>query len=170
MRDTFFVQQGSPAFMQDARYIWAVLAATVFAAMTYAIARRVERAVAAVDALGLGTYAVVGVQKALAAGLSPLAAILVGVVNAVGGGLIRDVLVRDEPLLLKPGQYYTLAALLGCVLFVALQFYELEVVHAAWITIAAVFAMRMLAIRYNWQTGPMGFWQWRRRPRDGDRT
>jgi len=168
VRDSVFIQQGAPAFMQDARYIYAVLAAAVFAAMTYAYARRVERAVAAVDALGLGTYAVVGVQKALAAGLSPVSAVLVGVVNAVGGGLIRDVLVRDEPLLLKPGQYYTLAALLGCVLFVALQFYEISVAHAAWITIAAVFILRMLAIRFNWQTGPMRHWRWRP-PQDGDK-
>ena len=47
-----------------------------------------------------------GVNKALLAGLPPEAALLVGVCNAVGGGLIRDVMVREEPVLLKPGQLF----------------------------------------------------------------
>jgi uncharacterized membrane protein YeiH len=43
---------------------------------------------------------------------------MVGVVNAVGGGLLRDVLVREEPLLFKPGQYYVVAVLLAASLFI----------------------------------------------------
>ena len=68
-----------------------------------------------VDALGLGAYAAFGVQKALTAGLPPPAAVLVGVVNAIGGGLLRDVLTREEPLVFKPGQFYLLTALAGAV-------------------------------------------------------
>jgi len=170
IRDSILIQQGAPAFMQDARYIWAVLAATVFGALTLSLARRFDRLVAAVDALGLGAYAVVGVEKALAAGLSPTASILVGVVNATGGGLIRDLLVRDEPLLLKPGQYYALAALAGCIMFlVLLQYWQLQVQYAAWSTIAAIFVFRMLAIQFNWRTAPMQDWGRRRLPRDEDK-
>jgi len=169
LRDTVFIQQGTPAFLRDPEYLWAVVGATVLGAMTFALARRVERMVAAVDALGLGAYAVVGIEKALAAGLSPIAAILVGLGNAVGGGLIRDILVREEPLLLKPGQYYVLAALVGCVLFLALPLYfDFSVSQASWIAIGTVFVMRMLAIRFNWRTGPMHEWQWRRPTRGND--
>ena len=169
IRDGLFIQDGAPAFMQDPRYIYAVLAAMVFGAATFVLAQRVERLMAAVDALGLGIYGVVGMQKALAAELSPVAAILVGVINAVGGGLIRDVLVRDEPLLLRPGQYYTLAALAGCIVFMALRLHGgVPVAHAAYYSIALVFALRMLAIQFNWQTGSMGYWRWGRRPRDGE--
>jgi uncharacterized membrane protein YeiH len=152
--------------MQDPRYIYAVLAATALGAATYVLAQRVERLMAGVDALGLGIYAVVGMQKALAAGLSPVAAILVGVVNATGGGLLRDVLVRDEALLLRPGQYYTLAALAGCIVFMALRYHGgVYVADAAYYSIAFVFALRMLAIQFNWQTGSMGYWRWGGRPR-----
>ena len=168
LRDTVFIQRGVPAFMQDSGYLWAVVGATVIGAATYTLARRVERLIAAVDALGLGTYAVVGIEKSLAAGLSPIAAILVGMANAVGGGMIRDVLIREEPLLFKPGQYYALAALAGCVLYLVLpQYAEIPVSNASWIAIGTVFAVRMLAIRFNWQTGPMRQWRWRG-PSQGD--
>ena len=46
---------------------------------------------------------------------------LVGLCNAVGGGLLRDVIVREEPLLMKPGQLYFLATLVGCVAFVLMS-------------------------------------------------
>ena len=165
IRDVVLVNTGAPAFMQDPRYIYAVLAATVLGAATFIVAQRAERIVAGVDALGLGAYGVVGTQKALAAGLSPVASILVGVANAAGGGLIRDVLVRDEPLFLKPGQYYVLAALAGCLLFTTLLQYRVtSVEEAAWCAIGVVFVLRMLAIQFNWQTGSMRYWQWRRRP------
>src|SRR5436190_9329653 len=66
-----------------------------------------------IDALGTAGCAVVGTSKASEAGLSIPACIFVGVVNAVGSGLIRDVLVREEPLLFKPGQFYVIAFVLG---------------------------------------------------------
>lgn len=169
IRDGLFIQHGAPAFMQDPNYVWAVIAAVVLGAAIFPLAKRIDRLVAAVDALGLGAYAVVGTQKALAAGLSPVSAILVGVINATGGGLIRDVLVRDEPLLFKPGQYYVLAAFAGCILFLALQSYpQLSVYEAGWITVGAVFLIRMLAIQFNWRTGPMPQWRWGRGNREGE--
>jgi uncharacterized membrane protein YeiH len=68
--------------------------------------------------------------------------------------LLRDVIVRDEPLMLKPGQFYALASLLGCVLFVALTRQAgLPAAAGALISIAAVFVLRMLAILFNWRTG-----------------
>ena len=73
--------------------------------------------------MGVGCYAVVGVEHALNAQLPILASIMIGVVTACGGGLLRDVLVRDEPLLFKPGQLYVLAALSGASLFTLLLLY-----------------------------------------------
>lgn len=113
----------------------------------------VNSGIAILDALGLGAYAVVGVQKSLAAGLGFTPAVLIGVINAVGGGLLRDLLVRDEPLLLKPGQFYVLAAFGGCLLFVVLTAYlGMAASHAGLITVVATFVLRVLAIRFNWRT------------------
>ena len=56
-------------------------------------------------------------------GLPPSAAVLIGVINAVGGGLLRDVLTREEPLVFKPGQFYLLTALAGAVTFLCAGVY-----------------------------------------------
>ena len=96
------------------------------------------------DALGLGIYAVVGAQKSLDRGLPIGSAILVGAVTAVGGGLLRDVLTREVPLLFKPGQFYALTAAVGSALFVSLVYWvRIEVQAAALMAIAATFFLRV---------------------------
>ena len=78
---------------------------------------------------------------------------MTGVVTACGGGLLRDVLVRDEPLLFKPGQLYVLAALIGASLFTLLiLFFKTSAVLAALIAIGCCFVFRILAIAFNWKT------------------
>jgi uncharacterized membrane protein YeiH len=117
---------------------------------------RLKRTTMIVDALGLGAYGVVGSHAALQAELVPLAAILVGVFNAIGAGLVRDVLIREEPIIFKPGQFYAGAAIAGCSLFVLLT-----VVGKADNTLAAILAtatasgIRLLSVRYNWTTKPI---------------
>jgi uncharacterized membrane protein YeiH len=158
LRDGIFISQGPPAVTKDSRYIFVVLAAAVLGPMFRSHVIRFNKLIAWLDALGLGAYAVVGIEKSLNAGLSVAAAVLVGVINAVGGSVLRDVLVREEPLLFKPGQFYALAAIAGCLLFVLLSVrLHFETLRAAFITIGATFSFRVLAIRFNWTTRPV--WQ-----------
>jgi uncharacterized membrane protein YeiH len=164
LRDAVFIKQ-IPLVMQDARYLWAIAAAVVFGILSHRVAERFERSIAYVDALAIGVYGVVGANKAMIAGIAPLPALLVGMCNAVGGGLLRDVLVRDEPLVFKPGQLYALAALFGCVVFVVLSYqYGIDTNHAAWTSILVTVALRLLAIRFNWATRSVR--EWRRRVED----
>jgi uncharacterized membrane protein YeiH len=159
IRDGLFIQQGPPAIAVDGRYLVAVLLACVAGMAMGGFIERFQKTIAYVDALGLGAYAVVGVQKALAAGMSIPAAIMVGTINAVGGGLLRDIIVRVEPLMLKPGQFYVLAALLGTSLFVSLiLFTRLEAPQSALIAICATFIFRVLTILFNWQTKSVRPW------------
>jgi uncharacterized membrane protein YeiH len=153
LRDGLFIQQGPPAVTTDGRYIVVILLAGLVGLFFQHWVNRLTKWIALLDALGLGAYAVVGVEKSLAAGLSIPAAVLVGVINAVGGGLLRDLLVRDEPLLLKPGQFYALAAFAGCLLFVFLSLYlRMPAPRAGLVTVAATFVFRVLAIQFNWRT------------------
>jgi uncharacterized membrane protein YeiH len=156
IRDGVFIQQGPPAVTTDSRYMLMVMLSGLVAYLFRERVVRFNRVIAWLDALGLGAYAVVGVQKSLSAGLSVAAAVLVGVINASGGGLLRDVLVRDEPLLFKPGQFYCLAGFVGCLLFVflALQV-KLEATTAALITIVTTFVFRIMAILFNWTSRPL---------------
>ena len=78
---------------------------------------------------------------------------MIGIVTACGGGLLRDVLVSDEPLLFKPGQLYVLAALIGASLFTLLILYfKMAATTAALLAISCCFVFRMLAIAFNWKT------------------
>ena len=170
LRDSIFLSQ-PPAVMQDRRYLFAILGAVVAGALLHRLARRFERLIAYVDAIAMGVYAVVGADKALAAGISSVGSVVIGMTNAVGGGLLRDVLVREEPLLFKPGQFYVLAALGGCVLFVSLLHQEIAVERAAIASICTTLLLRLLAIRFNWKTGPVDEWSqhFMRRRRDDKR-
>ena len=163
LRDSIFLSQ-PPAVMQNPLYLLAVLAAVVVGVLFHRFALRFERLVAYVDAIALAVYAVVGADKALVAETAPVAAVLIGMTNAVGGGLLRDIFVREEPLLFKPGQFYVLAALGGCSLFVALGYYGLPVQQAAITGICTTLLLRLLAIRFNWKTFAVAEWRKPSRP------
>jgi uncharacterized membrane protein YeiH len=97
------------------------------------------------------------VQKALTAGLAIPAALLVGVVNAAGGGLLRDIITGEEPLVFRPGQFYVLTALAGAVSFVFFTAYlAVSPTTAGVLAIALTFIFRALSIVFNWRTTPVG--------------
>lgn len=156
IRDGLFLGHIPPVAITDSRYLVTVAIACAAGLVLGGRMRHFERWIGIVDALGLGAYAVVGAQKAIQAGLGVPAALLIGVVNAAGGGLLRDVLAREEPLIFKPGQFYALAALAGAVSFVGLAvFAGVDATAAAAIAIALTFLLRLLAIRFEWRTRPV---------------
>ncbi len=153
LRDAVFIQQGPPAVATDARFLYVVVIGAAIGAVLGDRVQRFNRVIAVFDALGLGAYAVVGVQKSLGAGLSLPAAVLVGVVNAAGGGLLRDVITNQEPLVFKPGQFYVLVALAGAVQYVFMTVHlGLAPTPAALVTIGTTFVLRVLTITLNWKT------------------
>lgn len=156
IRDGLFIQDGLTPLLTNPRYIEVIVVAAVIGMLFGERVRRFHRLIAVVDALGLGAYAAFGVQKSLQAGLAVPAAILVGVINAVGGGVLRDLLVREEPLVFKPGQFYLLTALAGAVTFVfASAYLELSANRAAVAAVALTFVFRVLTIAFNWRTAPV---------------
>lgn len=155
LRDGIFIQDGPPAALLDARYIQIVAIAACVGVLLRERVARFGRIIATIDALGLGAYAVFGTQKSLAAGLSIPAALLIGVLNAAGGGILRDVLTREEPLVFKPGQFYVLVAFLGAVVFVvAGTLFNIAAESAALLAIGATFTIRTLSVWLGWRTTP----------------
>ena len=156
LRDGLFLQQGPPAVVRSPVYLALVAVAALIVLVAGGRVQRLrpfDQVVGVVDAVGLGAYAVVGTQLAVAAGLTLLGAGLVGVVNAVGGGLLRDVLVRREPDLFRPGTLTATAAALGVALYLALTAgLGLAQALAGWITVAAVLAARLLSLRFGLTT------------------
>jgi uncharacterized membrane protein YeiH len=109
-----------PATFRDWRYLGAAAAAGVVCFFAGRMLERAERSVMIFDALGLGLFAVTGATKALQFGLGPVQAILLGTITGVGGGMLRDVLLRQVPTVLREG-LYAIPALLGATVLVVAQ-------------------------------------------------
>ncbi|MCK8517340.1 trimeric intracellular cation channel family protein [Methylonatrum kenyense] len=102
------------------------------------------------DAIGLATFCVIGAERALAAGVHPATAVLMGVMTGVFGGMIRDVLCGEVPLVLRKELYAT-AALAGSSIMVVLSLILPGMAIAAWAGLLTALALRLAAIR--WQLG-----------------
>lgn len=107
----------------------------------------------AIDAIGLGAYACVGAELSLAAGLSVPAALLIGAFNAVGGGLLRDVVTRREPAMFFPDHPQAVIALLGSSLYLGQVIFHVPRPMAAGLSILTAALLRIVALRRGWRTG-----------------
>ena len=159
LRDVI-LQQGVPVFFRDPSFLYAVVIAVligiVFRSYIFQNKRPFNISFLLFDALGLGIFGVVGTQMALFAGLAAAPAILTGVINATGGGLLRDVLTAREPLIFKPSQYYAATSLAGCIIFVAIALWlGQSAVTAAFIAIFLTFFLRTLTMWFDWKTKPL---------------
>ena len=108
-----------------------------------------SRALLIADAAGLSAFVVLGTQIGMESGLMPVLAVMLGVLTGVGGGVIRDVLTGERPMVLT-GPIYAMAGIAGASCFVAMTFLGVSSSVSTWTSVAVVFAVRMLAIRFNW--------------------
>ncbi len=102
------------------------------------------------DAAGLGLFAVTGATKALAAGLGPVAAVLLGTLSGIGGGIVRDILVTRTPVILQ-SELYAVAALAGAALVVIGHWFQLPSVPVLVVGACLCFGLRFMAIRHGWR-------------------
>ena len=161
LRDVLLGDVPPPA-LRDVRYLVMPLAAAVVAFFGHRVLERVERAVLVFDAAGLGLFTVSGTLKALAAGLGPLPAVALGVTTGVGGGLLRDIVARDTPVLVRAdAELYSVPALAGAVVVVATDVSGRYRPAAGIAAAALVFAFRLLALQRGWRA-PRA-WQGRRK-------
>jgi uncharacterized membrane protein YeiH len=101
------------------------------------------------DAIGLALFTVVGTQISLEAGAPWLAASLLGVITGVVGGVVRDVLCNEVPLIFVRGELYATAAWIGSVALIGLQSLGVSAIIAAWAGMATVLAVRLAAMAFK---------------------
>ncbi|MBZ5520796.1 MAG: TRIC cation channel family protein [Acidobacteriia bacterium] len=147
------LQQGPPLAFADVRYLLLALAGAV-AGMIFASrsGRGLERFIVAIDAAGLGLFAVAGVTRALNAHLGFLPALLLGCVTAVGGGSIRDVLSGRAPKIFERGELYAIAAAFGAAVFLVCDTLHLDRSVSTLAGGLAGSGLRILSLRFNWRT------------------
>ena len=139
-----------PAAISDWRYLAMSLLAGIVTFWRPSAINRVRSPVLLFDAAGLGLFAVAGAQKAIAFGLNPVAAALLGMLTGIGGGMARDVLLAEIPIVLR-ADLYAVAALAGAAVVVIGTALRLP---STAITIAGAvifFGLRFMAIRRGWR-------------------
>ncbi len=137
-----------PETFRDWRYLAAAGAAGVVCFFAAPSIDRRQRGVQLFDAIGLGLFCVSGASKALDFGLGPVQAVLLGAITGIGGGMLRDVLLREVPTVLRQDLYAIPALLGGAVAVIAREAGS----YSVWFPLlgaAVCFAVRMAGVHYK---------------------
>ncbi len=135
-------------WMQNTAYLYLVLGAVVFSYLFRQHFRKLRRSMFLFDTIGIALYTILGLKKALSFGLSPEICVMMGVVSATFGGVIRDVLSGTAPLIFRK-EIYASACLAGGILFLLTDQWLGEIAGMA-VAIIAVFLIRIFAVRNQW--------------------
>lgn len=139
-----------PAAIRDWRYIILSLVAGLVTFFWYPLTAKMKSPVQIFDALGLGLFAVSGAGKAIAFHLEPGAAVLMGVLTGIGGGMARDVLVSEVPVVFT-AELYAVAALAGAAVVVVGNIVFPTSAPVAAIGGVVCVVLRLMAIRNRWK-------------------
>ncbi len=139
-------------WIRNPDYIVTALAAALLTFIAARFFLMPHRVLLIADAFGLALFAIVGTEQTLLRQPSGVIAVLMGVVTGVAGGVLRDVLRREVPLVFRPEIYlYATAALAGSALFVLLRRTTPDFPHAALCAMALTLALRLGAILFKWR-------------------
>ena len=146
------LQVGVPVFLVTPVWFGYALLGAVAGSFFAGLVRSWVPVLVLLDSLLIGVWVLIGAQKTLAFGLSPIAAVFLGLVTATGGGVLRDLLCREVPSVLQPGQYYALAALVSAVVYVSLRGLEVPAWWAEGATVVVATMLRWLSMHYDLRT------------------
>ncbi|WP_434356864.1 TRIC cation channel family protein [Parasalinivibrio latis] len=140
----------TPVFwITDTNYLWVIL---ITCAVSIAAIRRPRRVpwyvLPVADAIGLAVFVAIGVNKALQFGASPMVAVIMGVMTGCGGGIIRDILAREIPMVLRTEVYATACIAGGCIHTIALAMGS-DAVTSSIAGIMTTLLIRLAAIRWH---------------------
>jgi uncharacterized membrane protein YeiH len=143
---------GTPVALTNRAYLPTV---AVTAAVTFFFSgwlSRLTRLLVVLDAVTLGFFTVIGAQKAQLAGLPSASVVFIGVVTAVGGAVIRDILLAQQAYIVRPGPYFAVAALIGAVALTVLAGpLDLPPLPVAAIVIVLVAGLNVLSVWRGWE-------------------
>lgn len=146
LRDIFLNLR--PVWVDDNNYLIAILIGVTISALANRQLDRLSRTLFFFDAIGIGFFCIVGLQKAISYESSGIAAVILGVFSAVMGGVIRDTLMNETPLIFRK-EIYATACLSGAILYVVLGSLNVPPTVNAFASAALIFFMRILAVKYH---------------------
>jgi uncharacterized membrane protein YeiH len=136
-------------WMTDLNYVIVITATSLTLQVFFHLYHKIDNALRLFDAIGLAAFSVIGFKVALHQDMSPLIAIMMGVWTAIIGGLLRDIICNEIPLLLQREIYIT-ASIAGSVTYLLLDYLGLNPGLNEFIMLGVIFAVRMLAVKFDW--------------------
>ncbi|MFT8593362.1 MAG: TRIC cation channel family protein [Bifidobacterium sp.] len=145
-----------PVGITDRGLVFSALGSGIVVALAYLEISHFTWTLIIVDAMALGLFAVNGTAKAMAYGTSGMTAVFMGMITALAGGLIRDILINEVPIIIRDKHWYAVPSFMGCVLtvivgkFVKAGMLDItqEMVMDVLIVVVVV-AMRILSVKFN---------------------
>jgi uncharacterized membrane protein YeiH len=147
-RDVLLSEPLAP--LQSNWYLIVATGAAFIGMLAERLFQHLRHVITALDALTLGLFGAIGTTKALSLGLPPVPAIFVGVIAAVGGSILRDLLLAVPIAIMQVGSLYAVAAFAGAAVLVVLQAFSVDVLVAAIACVVVTFGVRVLAVLFNW--------------------
>ncbi|HEX5721925.1 MAG TPA: TRIC cation channel family protein [Acidimicrobiia bacterium] len=142
---------GLPAqAFRDWGYLTIAILAGVVTLLAPAALTRLERPILVFDAAGLALFCVTGASTALDHGVAPIGAVVLGAITGIGGGVLRDILVREIPVVLRTG-LYAIPALLGAAIVVIASARGSHNLAFPILGAAVCFAIRVAGVYFNWK-------------------
>lgn len=132
----------------DLNYIWTILIAVVFTFLFKSKIEPLRKTFFLFDTVGISVFTLLGLQKGLSLQLPIFVALIMGVVSAVFGGVIRDVLTRKVPLIFKK-EIYASACFLGGIIYLLLRFFDVNETINFIISAAIIIVIRTLSVIYK---------------------
>lgn len=136
------------AWMRDVNYCLLILVTSLLTIFFKTQIKRFKITLFLFDSLGLGLFALVGVQKGIVFGLSPGICVALGTITGCFGGVIRDTLLNTIPLIFRK-EIYATACILGGILYFTLLYFNLEADIAKIVVIAFIVALRIIVVKYK---------------------
>ncbi len=136
------------SWMKNEIYLWLIIGALPVCYFFHTYISKYRKGLFLFDTIGIGLFTILGLQKTLEAGLSPVIAVTMGIVSAVFGGVIRDVLANEVPLIFRK-EIYASACLFGALVYLGMTMYFTDAISMTW-SILAVIALRILSIKMKW--------------------
>lgn len=146
LRDVLMGQQ-PVGWMLHTEYLYIVVAGSIFAFFFRHTLAQLRRTLFVFDAMGLAVFTILGMEKALGLGLSPVIAIMMGILSAVFGGVIRDILCNEIPLIFRQEIYATACLAGGLLYWILVDFLAAE--YLVTVTILFILILRIVVVRYH---------------------
>ncbi|TVZ47075.1 putative membrane protein YeiH [Olleya sp. Hel_I_94] len=136
------------SWMKDMTFIYVVIASTIFAVVFRSKIDYLRKSLFLFDTIGIGLYTVVGVEKGISAGLHPIICIFLGTMSACFGGVIRDILCNEIPVIFRKEVYATACILGGATYFVVIKL-PIASDFVFVIAGAVVITVRLIAVKFK---------------------